>query len=371
MERKNIYHVALEPIEARYSAQWLKCINREFKAYTQRAGAQPAIMIDILGDANASIPSAGGFLDFCATNKWKASQVVKISNLFQKGYVSPGDVFLFTDAWNPAILHVKYMSDLMDIPVKIVSYWHAGSYDTNDVLGYKIKNRQWSIASEQAFFHASDVNVFATEFHKDFFVRNCLLSTYQEVADNLIWDAEDKCLVSGQPHYEIVNWFEKNSSPSWGSKKDYIVFPHRNAPEKQPDLFEKLSGYFPEYDFFFTHGLNLSKEEYYKLLQDSKIVVSFSNHEMLGISMMEGVLAGCVPIVPARLSYNEMYDNPYFYRETEDSDPVELVASKIREIMNSSRQKEYLAGLKPLAETLKKNYLTSEPLWAALLEDNA
>jgi hypothetical protein len=360
MSRTNVYHVALEPIEARYSAQWLKCINREFKRY---AGNR-AIMIDILGDEDASKPTAGGFLDFCKTNKWKSSQIIKLARLFENGYITAGDTIFFSDAWNPGILNVRYMSDLLDIPVKIVSYWHAGSYDTNDVLGYKIKNRQWSIAAEQSFFHASDVNVFATEFHKDFFVRNCLLNPYQELADNLIYDAEDKCLVSGQPHYEILKSFEGKANPSWQDKKDWIIFPHRDAPEKQPWLFEQLSDLLPQYEFIFTHGLNLSKDAYYDLLRQSKIVVSMSKHEMLGISMMEGVLAGCIPVVPNRLSYMEMYRTPYLYPDTDD---VTVIKNHIQMVMDNPNI--FIKELHGQAETLKHDFLTCDPLWEALLGD--
>lgn len=351
---KTVWHIALEPIEARYSAQWLDCINREFTKYAEPID-NTVRMIDILGDYEAPNPTAGGFLDFVATNGWKASQVIKITNLFNTGHIKPHDVFLFTDAWNPAILHVKYMSDLMDIPVRIVSYWHAGSYDTNDVLGYKIKDRKWSIAAEQSFFHASDVNVFATEFHAEFFQTHCLGDRY--------W--ADKILVSGQPHYEILKWFDTHSNPSWGDRKNWILFPHRMAPEKQPELFEQLSDMLPQYEFIFTQGQNLSKDAYYRLMQQCKIVVSFAQHEMLGISMMEGVLAGCIPLAPYRLSYKELFLPSYLY-PTDAS--VEDVRSYVVDMIENP--KHYLANIKKMAGYLRTNYLTSEPLWKALLEDN-
>lgn len=355
MSRTNVYHVALEPIESRYSAQWLNCINKEFKKYV----GNRAIMIDVLGDEEAANPTEGGFLDFCKTNKWKSSQIIKIARLFEKGYITPGSVFLFTDAWNPGILNVRYMSDLMGIPVRIVSYWHAGSYDVHDVLGYKIKDRTWSLAAERSFFHASDVNVFATEFHKNFFIKNCI-----GYHDGQMLDILEKCLVSGQPHYEILKWFDGKSIPSWDDKKDWIIFPHRNAPEKQPWLFEQLADMFPEYEFIMTSGLNLSKDEYYKMLLQSKIMVSMAQHEMLGISMMEGVLANVIPIVPNRLSYTEMYRTPYLYPDTND---VTVIANHIKMVMNNPNT--FIKELHNQKEGLKKNYLTCTPLWDAIIGD--
>ncbi len=352
---KTVWHIALEPIEARYSAQWLDCINREFTKYAEPID-NTVRMIDILGDYEAPNPTAGGFLDFVATNGWKASQVIKITNLFNTGYIKPNDVFLFTDAWNPAILHVKYMSDLMDIPVRIVSYWHAGSYDTNDVLGYKIKDRRWSFHAEAAFFYASDVNVFATEFHAKFFKDWALMGNTGQ---------DDRFLVSGQPHYEILKWFDAHPNLSWGDKQNWILFPHRMAPEKQPELFEQLSDMLPQYEFIFTQGQNLSKDAYYRLMQQCKVVVSFAQHEMLGISMMEGVLAGCIPLVPYRLSYKEMYLPSMQYPSDASLD---VIRGYVVDMIENSDH--YIKLLKPLARQLRTNYLTSEPLRKALLEDN-
>jgi hypothetical protein len=354
---KTVWHVALEPIEARYSAQWLECIHREFTLYAAHHG-YGVMMMDIIGDYEAPNPTAGGFLDFVATNGWKASQVIKITNLFNTGNIKPGDVFLFTDAWNPAILHVKYMSDLMDIPVRIVSYWHAGSYDINDVLGYKIKDRRWSYHAESAFFYASDVNVFATQFHKEFFKNWALMGNTGQ---------DDRMLVSGQPHYEILKWFDdpKNCNPSWDDRENWILFPHRMAPEKQPDLFEQLSDLLPQYEFIFTQGQNLSKDDYYRLMQKCKVVVSFAKHEMLGISMMEGVLAGCIPLVPYRLSYKEMY-LPSFQYPTDAS--VNQIAEYVVDMIE--RPTHYLANVKKMAMYQRANYLTCKPLWKALLEEN-
>ncbi len=75
-----------------------------------------------------------------------------------------------TDAWNPGILQIRYMVDLLKIDVKLHSIFHAGSYDPADFLGRLIDNKEWSYNAERAFFHASDYNYFATQFHVDMFM---------------------------------------------------------------------------------------------------------------------------------------------------------------------------------------------------------
>ena len=45
-------------------------------------------------------------------------------------------------------------------------------------------------------------------------------------------------------------------------KEDIILFPHRIAPEKQPEVFDYIAEQMPEYKFIKCQELNLSKEEY-------------------------------------------------------------------------------------------------------------
>lgn len=56
-----------------------------------------------------------------------------------------------------------------------------------------------------------------------------------------------------------------------------------------------------------------SKAEYFYWLQRCHIVISTALHEFFGISVIEAVWAGCVPLVPDRLSYPELYPSSYRY----------------------------------------------------------
>jgi hypothetical protein len=57
----------------------------------------------------------------------------------------------------------------------------------------------------------------------------------------------------------------------------------------------------------------LTKDQYHRLLGESKIVFSANLQETLGISCYEGMLVGAVPVVPDRLSYQEMYGGLFKY----------------------------------------------------------
>ena len=63
------------------------------------------------------------------------------------------------------------------------------------------------------------------------------------------------------------------------------------------------------------YGFVESREEYGRLLKMGDIIVSTAKHEFYGISVIEAVRAGCHPLLPARLSYPELFPAQYLYED--------------------------------------------------------
>jgi glycosyltransferase involved in cell wall biosynthesis len=219
--------------------------------------------------------------------------------------VKPGDHFIFTDAWHPGIINLKYMSELLNIPVKIHALWHAGSYDPQDFLGRLIGDAAWVRHAEKSFFHAIDHNYFATQFHIDVFFKNLLESKF-----NSGFNIAGRVIRTGWP----MEYMEPMLTPYKNmTKRDLILFPHRIAPEKQVEIFRDLKEQLPQYEFVVCQDQELTKNEYHNLLGEAKIVFSANLQETLGISCYEGALVGAIPMVPDRLSYREMYYDGFKY----------------------------------------------------------
>jgi hypothetical protein len=228
--------------------------------------------------------------------------VEEIARLFTSGTVVDGDHFLFTDAWHPGIINLKYMAELLGIKVKIHALWHAGSYDPQDFLGRLIGDADWVRHSEKAFFHAIDYNYFATDFHIDMFCFNLFKCPR--------WMFEGRIVRTGWPmEYmpEALAFFKQIP------KRDLILFPHRIAPEKQVEIFRDLAVSIPEYEWIVCQDQQLNKLQYHGLLGTAKMVFSANLQETLGISCYEGALVNAIPLVPNRLSYTEMYDDTFKY----------------------------------------------------------
>lgn len=297
----NIFILALEPLESRYTGQWFTFLPNKIGRFAFNNDIDTSVW-NVAGKQAQSKPTEGAFLNFTDTNIWKNTQINQIAEYFQDGIIQPGDKFIFPDAWHPGIIQVRYMSDLLDIPVEIHSIWHAGSYDPNDFLGRKVKNKSWSYSFEKSLYFASDKNYFATEYHRNLFQRQLGLS-YEN-------DFIGKGFVVGLP----FDYLEEKLLPFRNQPKENIIlFPHRTSSEKQPEIFEDLAKELPEYEFIFCQNQDLTKDEYHALLGRSKMVFSANLQETLGISVYEGWLAGSIPLIPDRLSYTEIWPEKYLY----------------------------------------------------------
>jgi hypothetical protein len=350
-----VYLVDLEPVETRYTAQW----KVHLPALLKKRGHNVQII-----SGPEDIPSAttpGAFLNFGGTNIYKASQVEQIGRLFCSGSINPNDHFIFTDAWHPGIINLKYMSELLGIPVVTHGLWHAGSYDPQDFLGRLVGNKPWVRNAEKSFFHSFDHNYFATEFHIDMFAHNLLNIDFETV--QLSYIKKNKIVRSGWPmEYMDGTLTAYTSMP----KRDLILFPHRIAPEKQVEIFRDLKEHLPQYEFVVCQDQRLTKNEYHNLLGEAKLVFSANLQETLGISCYEGAVVDAIPMVPDRLSYTEMYYDTFKYPSvwTESYEAYEAyrpeLCGKIMQYMDN--YDKFLPQLRKQTKDLTDNFFSADKL---------
>ena len=279
-----VFIVDIEAVDTRYTKQWKEYLPKQL----QRAIDEDVIVISGGDTPQATTP--GAFLNFGGTNVYKSKQLETIGEMFCKGQIADGDYFLYTDAWNPTVIQLKYMAELLGVDITIGGLWHAGSYDPQDFLGRLIGDKPWVRHAEQSMYECYDDNFFASEFHIDLF------------AESLDID-DDKTHRVGWPMEYLKDSLVQYKGMQ---KRNLILFPHRVAPEKQVDIFRDLAQLLPQYEFVVCQDQELSKNEYHNLLGEAKMVFSANLQETLGISWYEGALVDAIPMVPDRLSYSEM-----------------------------------------------------------------
>jgi hypothetical protein len=348
----NVFLIDLEAVSTRYTGEWKSHVPQ----LLEKAGHNVQVISGPTDIPNATTP--GAFLNFGGTNIYKSAQVEQISRLFCNGSIRANDHFLFTDAWHPGIVNLKYMSELLGIPVVTHGLWHAGSYDPQDFLGRLVGDKPWVRHAEQSFYHAFDHNYFATDFHISMFFKN-LFDT------KVIAGAEfnGKVIRTGWPmEYMDDTLTAYKNMP----KLDLILFPHRIAPEKQVEIFRDLATHLPQYEFVVCQDTQLTKQEYHTLLGQSKIVFSANLQETLGISCYEGALVDAIPMVPDRLSYSEMYYDMFKYPSnwTEDFEAYEAarpaLCYKIIQYMNNHDQFKF--QVRKQAKDLTDRFFSADKL---------
>jgi glycosyltransferase involved in cell wall biosynthesis len=297
-----IYIVDIEAVDTRYTKQWKEYLPKQLKRATNND-------VEVIsGGETPQATTPGAFLNFGGTNVYKSKQLEKIGEMFCDGTVKNGDYFLYTDAWNPTVVQLRYMAELLGVDISIGGLWHAGSYDPQDFLGRLIGNKPWVRNAERSMFDCYDHNFFATQFHIDLF-----LQTFKNKDDPNLDNRqvnEDKIIRAGWPMEYLATSLDSYKNMP---KENIILFPHRVAPEKQVEIFRDLAEELTQYEFVVCQERELSKNEYHNLLGRAKMVFSANLQETLGISWYEGLLVDTIPMVPDRLSYSEMADQPFKY----------------------------------------------------------
>lgn len=345
---QDVWIFPLEPLDNRYTAQWYDEIPNLIQLQLDKTGHK---VYEAIGTQRSTQTTTGAFLDFADTNFWKSTQLADfVVSLNTPDGVADDAVILFTDFWNPALLQVAYMRDLLGKAWQIQGIAHAGAYDPSDILGLKMQ-KPWPWHLERSLFYASDVTYFATNFHRDMFLKNL----------DIPEEYHDRAVVSGQPHNAITRHMALITVPQTRSRQ--IIWPHRYNQDKQPEIAEDLA---TEFDMVITQKLQLNKNEYYNTIADTQLIFSCALHENLGISIMEGVLLGAVPVVPDRCSYSEMYLPEFIYPSewTESWENYQKFRPNLVKHLNNILDNidSFAGSMQIQKEILVSNYLTADTM---------
>lgn len=323
---KTIWVVDIESLENRYTAQWRKNIPEIFARET-------GLEIKTISGTDYDGMTEGGFFDFTKTMKYKAEQQIKISEMLSSGEIKDGDYIFYTDAFTPTVQAVQYMINMTDRDIKQYGYIHTNSFDETDILGLK-GNNHWAQHFERSMFECLERVYVATEYH-----RNHLLENFKEY--------EDKFIVSGCP--TDLDELNKYSNIE---KEKIILFPHRINEDKQPELFEQMKEFFPDYEFVYSQSEPRTKDEFYKLIAKSEIVACFSLHENYGISMIESLFLGCKLFAPNDKSYKEMYAKELLYPRMLEKD-IGQFSTWFKGLLKDEKLDSYLEKSK---DNIKEHY---------------
>ena len=293
-----IIYLPLEHIEQRYT----QALDRDITEYLESNNIEH---IKIYPDIpNPATIKKGSFLDAEFTIRFKAEQIAEVARLYRTDEIDSGDIIWSSDLWHPGLPEsIAYMNYFAKKDVKLRGLIHAGSFTDTDFVR---DLERWAKNFEDNLFDIADKIFCGSEFIKQDIIKKRMI-------------LPDKLEVTGFPL--DIKRLDKYRNQK---KENIVLFSARNVDEKQPWLFEQMKQELwcsldTPIKFINTQEKNLNKEEFYELVGRSKAMVSFALQENFGYSMLEAAYLGCMPIVPNRLVYPEMYSKDCLYDDFEDA----------------------------------------------------
>jgi glycosyltransferase involved in cell wall biosynthesis len=100
-----------------------------------------------------------------------------------------------------------------------------------------------------------------------------------------------------------------------------------------PDAFLAIHSCLVQRNWLGAWGFIAAPEAYQQLLQQSHVVISTAWHDFQGLSVLDAVAQGALPLVPKRLAYPEWFgDEDYFYA---GEDEVSAASEKIQALCSA------------------------------------
>ena len=324
---RKLYYMGLEPYEARYTLQ-LQDWNTE--AFEKRKLDYVVVPGDLLTTDQSIV--TGQVLDAHGRSYFGMSQMMSLVKLMKEGEVTSEDCIFFEDMFQPGIESLPYIMDQVseEHRPKVFVRCLAQSIDPDDfvhvwgmekwmglyekmvnefVTGVLATNEEMVAHMKIAGWTAPIYNISGLAFGKEEVRRRLLeLEEYKpfeerkmRVAFTARWDQEK------QPDFYmdlIEEWYKKYG------KNHGIEFCLLSGGELRSnnDSYMKRTKKLQKQKKLVIHE-NLSKNDYYRILNDTRVVFNCALQDWVSNTVSEGDALGCNVLFPAYRSFPETFAN--------------------------------------------------------------
>jgi hypothetical protein len=321
-----LFYVGLEPYKSRYTLQLTEWNTREFMRLGINFQIVPGKLIDHTGTINT-----GQVLDTYGRPYFALSQMMKIIELAKAGAFTWDDVIFFEDMFHPGIETLGYIfNDVFDRQrPAIAARCLAQTIDPDDFV-HRTGMAPWMRKYEEMSLHFLDDLIFASDEMTAFFAASGMWDTFN-----------GNVHVTGLPFgkSEVIERVGGKITP-WAERANRVVFTSRLDSEKQPHFFLDIVEQFTDGDaveFAIVSGAklksndagvlirirqlemagklkvyeNLEKNQYYDLLNNSKVLVNTALQDWVSNTVSEADALGCNVVFPAYRSFPEAFANDH------------------------------------------------------------
>jgi glycosyltransferase involved in cell wall biosynthesis len=322
---RKLFYMGLEPYEGRYTLQLQDWSEAAFKERGIDYVIVPGETID-----NTKSISVGQVLDAHGRSYFGMSQLMNLVQMMRNGECGGKDVVFFEDMFQPGIESLPYI--MCQIPEeqrpKIYLRCLAQAIDPDDFV-HVWGMSKWMSLYERMCNEIPNVHILAT---------NEEMVAHMRIAN---WNAPIYN-ISGLSFgkREVLSRINNQVKP-WAERSDRVVFAARFDQEKQPDFFmdviEKVKVINPNIEFAVLSGgplrsnnqkyldralqmeadgkltilKDLQKNEYYNVVNDSKVMFNCALQDWVSNTVSEADALGCNVVYPAYRSFPETFANDH------------------------------------------------------------
>ena len=321
---RKLYYMGLEAYDSRYTLQLTEWNRRVFDRRGLDVVYVPGLTLN-----NSQKISVGQVLDAHGRSYFSMSQMMNLVRLMQQGEVTSQDVIYFEDMFSPGIESLPYIMDQIpaDQRPRVYVRCLAQSIDPDDFV------HVWGMAKWMGLYEKM-VNEFVTG----------VLATNEEMVAHMHiagWTApiyNISGLAFGRDEVLERIGGAENIRP-FQDRPRRVAFAGRWDIEKQPDFFmdlaEEYQKTYPDVKFAVFQGSplksnnpdlvlrarqlasdgkleiheNLSKNEYYDLLNNSRVLFNCALQDWVSNTVSEADTLGCNVLYPAYRSFPETFAN--------------------------------------------------------------
>jgi hypothetical protein len=369
-----LYYVPLESYKERYTMQWSApetgWLERNWRKYGVEYMRIEGLFFvpDTAIWAPPNTIKTGMVLDAVGRSRFCFNQISALLGLAEVGAIKDTDVIFFDDFWTPGIEALPYAFTMLGVKPRTYAFLHAQSVDEYD---FTHPMRSWMRHFEKGIGEWLTGIFTSCPTLKDLIVQGGIAPAHKVQATGHPFCSEEviermpavyRMMITGKD----VNGKEfKNSAgePISLPRKNQIVWSSRWDWEKDPLFFlrvvdEVLAHYDCPKDTKFvvctsakqlrsndSHLIdaartaeiehpgrfevkeNLSKEEYYAVLCESKIQFNCALQDFVPITLQEASVAGCWPVYPYFRAMPEslLWDSRFLYVHKDEEDATRKI----------------------------------------------
>lgn len=319
---RKLFYMGLEPYEGRYTLQLQDWAEAVFKRRNIDYVVVPGTVID-----NTKSISVGQVLDAHGRSYFGMSQIMNLVQMMRNGECTGEDAVFFEDMFQPGIESLPYIMNQIpeDQQPKVYVRCLAQAVDPDDFV------HVWGMSKWMSLYEQM-VNEFAT-----------VLATNEEMVAHMRianWTAPLYNISGLSFGKEEVQSRINNNITAWDKRKDRVVFAARWDQEKQPDFYmDLIEDIRKDHDIEFcilqggplrsnnskfierarqleadgnlTIIENLKKDQYYDIVNNSKVLFNCALQDWVSNTVSEADALGCNVVYPAYRSFPETFANDH------------------------------------------------------------